>query len=167
MLGASEEAVKSVFPMSSPLNREQYIKPLTDWVEEVVANQLWEKSIDLHIDVLDAQFKQPGRWVEASLFVLSCFQNIVDKSKYEILLTIPLESSAAPTDGAKLHPDTLEKSVDSTPPSFYLFPLHFPTFDETLKTSVYLPYLSRLMNCDVYFKEIKEDAEYYRWLFMR
>jgi hypothetical protein len=136
-------------------------------VEEVVENQLWEKYVDLHIDVLDARFKQPGRWVEASLFVLSCFQDILDRSKYEVLLAIPLESSATPTDGAKLYPDMLEQSVDSTPPSFYLFPVHFPAFDETLKASVYLASLSCLMSRKVYLKEIEEDAEYHRWLFVK
>jgi len=66
--------------------------PLTVWVAEVVENQLWEKSVDLHIDVLDAQFKRPGRWVEVSLLLLSCLQNIVDRNRYEILLAIPLEA---------------------------------------------------------------------------
>ena len=153
--------------MSSPLSREQYIKPLTDWVEEVIGNQLWEKAVDLHIDALDAQFKQPGRWVKASLFVLSCFQDILDRSKYEVLLAIPLALSFTPTDGAELHPDMLEQNVDSTPPSFYVFPVHFPAFAETLKASVYLSSLSCLMSREVYFKEVKEDAEYHRWLFVR
>ncbi len=151
----------------SQLNRERYIKPLTEWVEQTIENRLWEKYNDLHIDVLDEQFQKPGRWVEASLFLLSCLRDMVDRSKYKVLLAIPLAASDSPVDVDTLHPNKLEESLSDTPPSFYLYPTHFSVFDETLRASLYVSSLSRLMQHEVYFKEKEEDKEYYSWLFVK
>ncbi len=141
--------------------------PLTVWVAEVVENQLWEKSVDLHIDVLDAQFKRPGRWVEVSLLLLSCLQNIVDRNRYEILLAIPLDLSDSPTNIDVLHPGMLEEIVDTTPPSFYLYPIGFSAFVQTIDSSLYLSSLSTITNRDVYFKEWKDVDGYNRTLFVK
>jgi hypothetical protein len=152
---------------NGPLHPEQYTKPLTEWAKQTIEGRLWEKYDDLHIDVLNAQFREPGQWVEAGLFFLSCLQDIVDKSKYEILLTIPLASSGSPVESDTLHLDKLEELVDSTPPSFYLYPVDSLVFDKTIKASLYLPALSRSMNYAVYLKEEQEDGEYYRGLFVK
>jgi hypothetical protein len=148
------------------LNREQYAKPLTKWVEQTIENRLWEKYVDLHIDVLDAQFRKPGRWVEASLFLLACLQDIVDRNKYKVLLTIPLYPIGSPMQVDTLNMEALEENVDATPPSFYLFPIDSTVFDKTLKTASYSPFLSHLLNHEVCFKEQKEEGEYYRGLFV-
>ena len=152
---------------SYQLNRAQYTEPLTKWVHETIENRLWEKYDDLHIDVLDVRFHKPGRWVEASFFLLSCLQDIVDTSRYKVLLSIPLSSVGNPTQLETLSTSALEESVDSTPPSFYLFPFDSPVFDKTLNTALYSPTLSHLLNREVYFKEEKEEDEYYRWLFVK
>jgi hypothetical protein len=149
------------------LNREKYVKPLTEWVEQTIENRLWEKYADLHIDVLDAQFRKPGRWVEASLSLLSCLRYIVDRNKYKVLLAIPLYPLGSPTQVATLSIDALEKNVDATPPSFYLFPIDSPVFNKTLETASYSPFLSHLLNQEVWFKEEKEEDEYYRGLFVQ
>lgn len=149
------------------LSCAQYLPLLAAWAEEVIKDQLWERFTDLHIDVLDVRFKQPGRWVEASLCLLTCFRDIVDESKYEILLAIPLASSADPLDVEALPLATLEERVDYTPPSFYLYPIGFWAFDETLSASSYLPALSNSFNRRVYFKEEKRVDEYCRWLFVK
>ncbi|GAB3637705.1 hypothetical protein GCM10027422_32950 [Hymenobacter arcticus] len=149
------------------LNCAQHTLPLTAWVEEVIENQLWEKSVDLHIDMLDAQFKRPGRWVAVSLLLLSCLQDIVDRNRYEILLSIPLELSESPTDIRILHPDLLEEIVDTTPPSFYLFPVYFPALVQTIDSSLHLSSLSSIMDREVYFKEWEDADGYNRTLFVK
>jgi hypothetical protein len=84
-----------------------------------------------------------------------------------VLLSIPLNPVGSPTQVDTLTINTLEKSVDATPPSFYLFPIDSPVFDKTLKTAAYSPLLSQLLNHEVYFKEEEADEEYYRGLFVQ
>lgn len=149
------------------LNANQYTFSLQKWVDEVIEDKLWEKYVDLHIDVLDAQFKQPGHWVEASMFLLKCLTDIVDKEQYEVLLAIPLLVSKIPTLVEKLQLDSLEQYVGSTPPSFYLFPLHCSVLTETLRSTRQLPLLDNESKWRFYFKEEKEDGEYYMTVFVK
>lgn len=81
-----------------------------------------------------------------------------------MLLSIPLDPKNSPTKVNVLSAGALEKSVDATPPSFYLFPIDSPVFDKTLKTALYSPFLSQLLNHEVY---LKEEKAYYRWLFVQ
>jgi hypothetical protein len=152
---------------SSQLNQAHYVKPLTEWVKQTIENRLWEKYDDLHLDVLDARFRKPGRWVEVSLVLLSCLRDIVDGSKYKVLVSIPLHSVGGSMQVNTLSIDMLEESVADTPPSFYLFPVEDQVFAETLKTALYSPSLSQLLHHEVYFKEQEIDEEYYRWLFVQ
>ena len=151
---------------SSQLNHAHYVKLLTEWVKQTIENRLWEKYADLHIDVLDKQFRTPGCWVEVSLFLLSYLQDIVGRDAYKVLLAIPLHPVCSPTQVNNLNIEALEESVDDTPPSFYLFPIDSLVFNETLKTALHSPFLSQLLNREAYFKEKEADKEYYRWLFV-
>ena len=74
------------------------------------------------MDVPDAQFRHPGRWVEASVLVLETLEHLLACRDYQVLLVIRLATSTVSAAGRPFERDTLEDAVGDTPPSFYLFP---------------------------------------------
>jgi len=146
------------------LDINQYTVQLKQWVEEVVRGKRWEHLDDLHIDTLGGQFRRPGRWIEGSLLLLGALTTMYDPQLYQTLLVIPLTSTAVPTDIQELDSVLLEKEVDTTPPSFYLFPQPSPVVTATMQKTVYLPKLSQQLQQQVYFREQLDEGEYERSL---
>jgi hypothetical protein len=149
------------------LEKEHYKSYLQGWVDEVVSDKLWEKYVDLHIDTVDIQFKQPEYWIEASLFLLNCLLEIIDKNKYEVMLAIPLAYTEAPTDFQSLNSNSIEKALGDTPPSFYLFPLKSFPLTATIDSAFYLIEFSVEIKRDAYFKEEYTDNEYFGTVFIK
>lgn len=148
----------------TPLDISQYAAQLKQWVEEVVRGQRWEHLDDLHIDTLGVQFRQPGRWIEGSLSLLGALATMYDPRLYQTLLIIRLTSYPIPTAVQGLDIALLEEQVDTTPPSFYLFPQPSPVVTATMQEAVYLPRLSQQLQQQVYFQEKLDEGEYERSL---
>ncbi|MBO2009954.1 hypothetical protein [Hymenobacter negativus] len=149
------------------LEKKNYKEYLQGWVNEVISDKLWEKYADLHIDTIDVQFKQPEYWIEASLFILNYLLEIIDESKYEVLLAIPLAYTEAPTDFQSLSRNLIKKSLGDTPPSFYLFPLQFSPITATIDSAFHLTEFSVEIKRDTYFKEEYTDNEYFGTVFIK
>ena len=150
-----------------PLEKQHYKEYLHGWVDEVISDKLWEKYADLHIDTIDVQFKQPNYWVEASLFILNCLLEIIDKNKYEVLLAIPLAYTEAPTYFQSLSSNSIEKALGNTPPSFYLFPFQSFPITATIDSAFHLTGFSVEIKRDAYFKEEYADNEYLSTVFIK
>jgi hypothetical protein len=150
-----------------PLEKKKYKEYLQSWVDEVISDKRWEKYDDLHIDAIDVQFKQPEYWIEASLFILNCLLEIIDKSKYEVLLAIPLAYTEAPTNFQPLSSSSIEKALGDTPPSFYLFPLQSLPIITTINSAFHLTGFSMEIKRDAYFKEEYTDDEYFGTVFIK
>lgn len=143
-----------------PLNVAKYVPALQQWVEEVIQGQRWEQYDDLHVDVLDAKFRHPGRWVEASVLFLEALERMVDRRNYQVLLIIRLATSPVSAAGRAFDWHTLEDAVGDTPPSFYLFPQPSDAVTQTVQAAVQLPGLSQQLHRSVYFQEQHEEGEY-------
>lgn len=70
------------------------------------------------MDVLDAQFRRPGRWVKASMLVLEALEHLTAQRDCQVLRVTRLATSAVSAAGRPLERDTLEDAVGATPPSF-------------------------------------------------
>jgi hypothetical protein len=134
---------------------------LQQWVDEVIQGQRWEYYDDLHVDVLDAQFQRPGRWVEASLLLLEALEQGLVPPNYQVLLVMRLATSAVSLAGQHFARHTLEEAVGATPPSFYLFPQLSAVVTHTLQTATQLPSLSQQLQRPVYFQKQHDEGEYH------
>ena len=148
-------------------NAGHYETLMRQWVSETILGKRWEKHDDLHIDELDAQFKSPGQWVAISLFCLNYLTSIIDKSKYEVLLAIPLTEAEISIPVEALSLADFEQFVGWTPPSFYLFPTHHPVLTATISTAFYLPHLGDEGPWRIYLKEVRRDEELIRTLLIK
>jgi hypothetical protein len=143
-----------------PLTVAKYVSALQQWVDEVIQGQRWEQYADLHLDVLDAQFRRPGRWVEASLLLLKVLEQMVARRNYQLLLVIRLATTPVSAAGRTLERHTLEGMVGNTPPSFYLFPQPSEVVTQTVQASMLLPGLSQQLQRQVYLQEQHEQGAY-------
>jgi hypothetical protein len=143
-----------------PLNVAKYAPALQQWVEELIRRQRWEQYDDLHVDMLDAQFRRPGRWVEAIMLVLEALEHLTAQRDYQVLLVIRLATSAVSAAGRTFERHTLEDAVGDTPPSFYLFPQLSEVVTQTVQAAVPLPGLSQQLQRRVYFQEQHEEGVY-------
>lgn len=147
--------------------RSQYREYLEKWSADVIQNRLWDKFVDLHVDEIDDVFKKKDMWIESSVFLYDILSEIVDRNLYSIVLAIPLvykrESVQIPNTVEKL-----QKEVDITPPSFYLFPTNSEALQKTLEdanplkiSGAKLPTHSR-----PFYKEEMERGEYFRVVYI-
>jgi hypothetical protein len=143
-----------------PLNVAKYTPALQQWVDEVIRGQQWEQYADLHVDVLDAQFRRPGRWVEASMLLLGTLEHLLARQNYQVLLLIRLATTPIFAAGRTFERHTLESAVGDTPPSFYLFPQPSQVVTQTVQASVPLLSLSQQLQRRVYLQEQHEDGRY-------
>ncbi len=144
----------------APLNVADYAPALQQWVDEVIRGHRWEQYADLHVDVLDAQFRRPGRWVEASMLVLEVLEHLTAQRDCQVLLVIRLATSAVSAAGRPLERDTLEDVLGDIPPSFYLFPQPSEVVRQTVQATIPLPGLSERLQRRVYFQEQHAEGEY-------
>lgn len=142
------------------MNVADYAPALQQWVDEVIREQRWEQYADLHVDVLDAQFRRAGRWIEASMLVLEALEHLTAQRDCQVLLVIRLATSAVSAAGRPLERDTLEDAVGDTPPSFYLFPQPSEVVRQTVQAAMPLLGLSEQLQRRVYFQEQHEEGEY-------
>ncbi len=146
--------------------KELYKKTLQDWIDKVIQGKLWENYVDLHIDEVDKEFKKKEKWLNASLLLFNYILELIDVNDYNAILVIPLSFSETPTDLNDLNLMYVENRLDLTPPSFYLFPLRYNSFEKTINSSSYIKKISDEINRKVYFKEEKDGDEYFRVLYI-
>lgn len=147
--------------------KEQFIIYIKTWIDDVIKNRRWNSFVDLHIDAIDTEFKNEKTWVKGSLFLFNDITALIDQSLYEIVLVIPLSCTSKASDLSTLNLDELEKELDITPPSFYLFEKRNKNFESTLELAIYLNRISEELKFKVYYKEERMDNEYYRTLYLR
>lgn len=147
--------------------KELFIKFLENWVNQVISQRLWIKFVDLHIDEVDPEFKNRRNWISGSLFLLGCIMSLIDKSKYDVILAIPLSCVSVPSyiDFKGLR--EIENELDLTPPSFYLFPKGETNYEKTIRDSKYLEQVSEKEKLEVYYDEKKEENEIYRTVYVK
>ena len=140
---------------------KEYSKFIRNWIDKAIQDKYWEKLIDLHIDNVDEVFKDSHNWISGSLFLLERFVENIDKSKYEVLLAISLLNSNKRINKNSLNLESMEKSLDNSPPSFYLFPKTDKNFIKTIEKAEIIDHLSTQLNYKVYLMEKKDAEEYF------
>lgn len=140
---------------------------LAKWVHQVISQRLWEKFVDLHIDEVDAEFKSPKNWIQGGVFLLVGIMSLIDKSKYEVILAIPLSclTSESIFDFKQLK--ELDRELDLTPPSLYLFPRGDKNFEQTIERSQFLEEISKNEGLRIFYDEKNEIDEVYRFVYIR
>lgn len=105
------------------INKDEYVKYSKIWLKYAIKGKSWERADDVHIDEISTDFKNSDTWLDASLFLLNCFYDIIDTSLYYVLLVIPLIETKKNRDWHKLTLINIKDNLhDMTPPSFYLIP---------------------------------------------
>lgn len=147
--------------------KEQFIKFLKKWINKVISERLWINFVDLHIDEVYSEFNNRKKWISGSIFLLKCIMSLIDNSKYDVILAIPLSciSGSSHIDFKELK--EIENELDLTPPSFYLFPKGERNYDKTISDSKYLIELSKQENLAIYYNEKEEEKETYRTVFIK
>ncbi len=146
--------------------KSEFLFFIQNWINKVISDKLWEKYVDLHINDIDKCFKEKQNWIEGSLFLFGCFLSLVDDKKYDVFLVIPL-TCVSKKDLVPLTFELLEKELDITPPSFYLFAKGEKNYEATIKSAKHLSEIGEKINARAYYKEENENNECYRTLYIR
>ncbi len=140
-------------------NNLDYNPILLRWINETIKNRAWLQYDDLHIDGIEPKLPK-AQWVFFSLKILKQLYCLIDKGKYQVLLTIPISYSRSETDFAVIDWNYISSQIDITPPSFYLFPLDECSYNETIAESKFLDKLSKESGLKIYCKQELEGDEF-------
>ena len=147
--------------------KEQILAFLVQWVDQVISQKLWKKFADLHIDEVDTEFKNPTNWIQGSIFVLGSIMSLIDKSRYDVILAIPLSCMTSESTSNFKQLKELDGELDLTPPSFYLFPKGDENFEKTIKNSKFLKEISKNEGSRIFYSEMNEEDEIYRTIYIK
>ncbi len=148
--------------------RKQVIEVLQKWMKNVITNKSWQNYDDLHIDEINEYFKVSNNWDNGSLFVFNCLSEIIDKSSYDAFLTITLsDKKTSNYHSIKSFKDFADEISHITPPSLYLFPIKENNYEMTIKSFEFLESISNEIGLNVFYKEDKEENDYYRTIYVR
>ena len=151
-------------------NNRKIIKFLTDWHQEAIETESWEIMDHFHLDQIGKNFKQPEKWLDMSFEIFLMYYDIIDKSKYTILLQIPLLESTLKTDITLLNSDYIRINInDFEPPSIYLDLIGNNDLTQTINRSLPINISDFYDNCfKFYYYEQKDDIDglYYRSIFV-
>lgn len=145
--------------------KSKFLNFLQNWVNQVINDKLWEKYVDLHINEIDKKFEKKQNWIKGGLFLLNCILSLIDRSRYDVFLVIPLSCTTREDSLVFTKLELLEEELDITPPSFYLFPKGERNYLDTIKNTKYLDFF--IKNMDVYYKEEEENGEVYRTIYIK
>ena len=151
-------------------NNEKYIEILSKWISHIIDTKGWERADDLHIDEIDILFSKRELWFDGGLYLYNIVYDIIDKSMYDCLLSIPLRYGRKKTNMQNINMTIAyikNRIHDMTPPSIYLFKKNDANYNLTLLKSHYLEKLSNQLEMNAYFLE-QEDypKEFDRWVFI-
>jgi len=114
-------------------NKKKIIEFLTDWYQETIKMESWNLMDHFHLDQIVRSFKRPEVWFDAAFDIFKMYSDIIDRSKYTIMLCIPLLESKTKIDVALLNKDYIRRKInDFEPPSFYLAPVNYYNLVQTL-----------------------------------
>ncbi|MDR1653460.1 MAG: hypothetical protein LBS01_07435 [Prevotellaceae bacterium] len=141
-------------------NKKEISKFLTDWYQEAVETESWKRADHFHLSQVSKKFRNPEVWFDAAFDMFKMYFDIIDKSKYTILMRIPLLESGSKTDATLLNNDYIIKEInDFESPSFYLFPVNSDNLAQTANSVLYEDDCFKF-----YFHEEQDDIDglYYR-----
>lgn len=147
--------------------RGELITELQHWINQVISGKLWERYADLHIDTVDQAFKRKQNWIAGSLFLFDCISSLIDETKYNVLLVIPLSHRSASNLEALATLKLQSHELDTTPPSFYLFPKGEKNYEVTIRSAKQIGNVTyRTLRFPVYYKEESNQEECYKTLYL-
>lgn len=147
--------------------KNQYLAYLRNWINYVISGEKWKNYEDLHIDEIGSEFNNQREWIPGGMFLLGCLMSLIDRSKFDVILAIPLSCLSTPSPINFTSFGEMEKELDLTPPSFYLFPMGETSFVETINRSKCLYDLSKKEKVQVFYSEKLEHDEVYRTVFVK
>jgi len=151
-------------------NKRKITKFLTDWYKEAVETESWKRYDHFHLSHISKNFKNSQIWFDTAFDILKMYFDIIDKSKYTILLEISLLESEVETDVALLNNDYLRKEInDFVPPSFYLESISNNNLTQIINHSLPINIFGFNDDCfNFYYSEQKDEIDglYYRYVFV-
>jgi len=151
-------------------NKRKIIKFLTDWYQEAIKIESWDIVDHFHLDQINKSFKKTEILFDSAFDIFKMYFDIIDRSKYTILLCFPLVESEIETNVALINCDYIRKEInDFEPPSFYLEPINNYNLEQTLNHSLPINIFGFNDNCfKFYYYEKKDDIDglYYRSVFI-
>ena len=145
--------------------KDFYVDFINSWINKTIENSLWEKYCDLHIDEIDQVFENKDLWIDGSLYLKELFMERTDSKLFDVILVISLQYKKHPKY-IPMYKEDLQKDLDVSPPSFYLFPKNHILINETLERTSEILNLEKVFNCKVYYKEEFDSGEYSRMLYL-
>ncbi len=97
---------------------------INDWILEVINDGSWERFNDLHIDIIDTEFKNRNNWISGGISCYNSAFQTLNKLGVPYLVELCFHLKSKNKQGNYLIKDVkeLKTSLDKfTPPSLYLF----------------------------------------------
>ena len=128
------------------------------WVNEVIEKKLWSKYVDLHLNKVSEEFEYKETWILGGLEIFRDVTSLVENKGFKPILAFDLGYSNRPISLELINLDFVKNNLDSSsPPSIYLFPKNSTPISHTLKSSYYLPKLSKELGEEAYFRQDSSD----------
>lgn len=144
---------------------------IESWTDRVVSGGLLESFVDLHVDEIDSSWARRDRWLDAALAALQIAAEVRDAKRLRVTVAVGL-SLLASSDRQGLPVPTfrdVQRELDMSPPSLYLFPQGKEPWleDEDFSPWRGAVYLEERA-AQAHFREWRddEDDEYRRVLFL-
>lgn len=156
--------------MGGQLNNMSIVKAetvLLKWVLNRLETKDWNKFTDFHITEFKDLKLAKSDWLNVGLELMSSFYNDFEMQEHILLLAIPLNcTKESKKENEYIDLSDLDNDVNSSPPSFYLFPRNSENLEVTLKSSKKLIKLSDNWVFKFYYNEKQEGDEFYRTVFV-
>lgn len=141
---------------------------LFSWLNSAILDKYWERPIDLHIDEIDKNWKDPKSWQEATKEVLiHANRYLWDQSNgrselFWCLAFIYLKSGEVRL-GTNFTPERIIQEYDLSPPAIFVVPRKWDVLMQTMDQRVRVPQHDICYKSDMqfkaYFKEVLHDNE--------
>lgn len=137
---------------------------IKQWMKSIIEEQAWERLDDLHIDQVASTFKTRDNWVSASYEsfkeAILIQQAIWENERFRIALAIPLVARNKPKNLDFHSLQEVSENLHSyTPPSLYLFPEKFPSWENAISKGITQPNLAISVPIEYCFYTEWYDAE--------
>jgi hypothetical protein len=136
-------------------------KQISDWFKRVTISGSFKQFDDLHLDDIETATLERSNWVEKGIECLKFAASIRESAKAPFIVALGFSLISTTTKlGINFNSkEEIERAMDETPPSLYLFRENQTEWVSTPKVKVNTEYLDLPASARCFFSEYKEDDE--------
>lgn len=131
------------------------------WLKRAAGGGSFKRFDDLHVDEIEPDARERSMWLEKGLEYLSFAASARDAHQIPFVVTLAmgLGSSVVKKGITFNSKDLLEREIDDSPPSLYLFYKEQPEWISLSKVRVQIPGLQLPASMTCFFLEWKDDKQ--------